>query len=470
MKQTGSSHLFWAGLLYLAFVVYGSLVPLDFKAMPLEEAITRFREVPFLRLGIGSRADWVANLLLFIPLTFLWTGALAYGRGVVAGVLATLLVLAAAVALCLGIEFTQLFFPQRTVSQNDLFAEALGGVLGVVAWWSVGSRWVDWYQGWHKARAPAETAERLAWAYIVATFAYGVLPLDLTLSGVEIFHKWREGKLNLIPFGALPGDPAYAVYELASDALLWLPPALLWRMHPGRGSFKAWQMAFATVVVLEVLQLFVYSRVSDVTDLFTGALGAWTGAWLGGLLAGHHVRHGSRTMSASRQGGVSWLPLGLAVAWVGVLVVLFWYPFNFHTEGAFLRERLGFLHKVPFEAYYYGTEFRAVTEVFHKLLFFAPLGALLSWFAASVPWRWRSLAGFGVFLLILAAPLGIEFGQMLLPEKFPDTTDWLLESLGGLLGYIAFGLLRPRIRNAQLPSPTVRHARPSGNRGSRAWL
>jgi glycopeptide antibiotics resistance protein len=432
-------------LAYLAFVIYGSLVPLDFKPMPLDQAIAQFRQVPFLELGIGSRADWVANLLLFIPLTFLWTGALAHGRGLVVGVSASLFVLVCAVALSVGIEFTQLFFPQRTVSQNDMFAEALGGLLGVAAWWSLGPRWMAWYQGWRKARAPAETAERLAWAYLVVTFAYGVLPLDLTISGVEIFHKWREGKLNLIPFAALPGDPAYAVYELASDALLWLPPALLWRFHAGRTTLQAWKMTFAAVVLLEFLQLFVYSRVSDVSDLFTGALGAWAGAWMGGRLAGQPRRHGTAPASRRSSGGVHWLPLGLALGWVGVLVVVFWYPFDFHIDGAFIRERLGFLSKVPFETYYYGTEFRAVTEVFHKLLFFAPLGFFLAWFVARVSWRWRTVAGLAAFLALLAVPLGIELGQVLLPDKFPDTTDWVLESLGGGLGYVLFGVIRGRL-------------------------
>lgn len=446
MRRRGSGHLFWAGLIYLVFVVYGSLVPLDFRPMPLDQAIAQFREVPFLQLGIGSRADWVANLLLFIPLTFLWTGALAYGRGLAVGVLATLLVLVAAVALCLGIEFTQQFFPPRTVSQNDIFAETLGGVLGVVAWWSVGARWVAWYERWHHVKAPAEMSERLAWAYLLAIFAYGVLPLDLTISGVEIFHKWREGKLNLIPFAALPGDPAYAVYELASDALLWLPPAFFWRLHSGRTGIKAWQMTFAAVVLLEVLQLFVYSRVSDVTDLFTGALGAGAGVWLGGRMIGKHGPRASATGNQRASNGLNWIALGLALVWVGVLMVVFWYPFNFHTEGAFIRERMVFLSKVPFETYYYGTEFRAVTEVFHKLLFFAPLGALLAWFVAGVPWRWRSYALIASVLTIGLVPLGIELGQTMLPEKYPDVTDWFLEGVGGTIGYVTFNLWRASLR------------------------
>ncbi len=445
MKRVGGTHLWWGGLLYLAFVVYGSLVPLDFRAMPLDQAIAQFKEVPFLSLGIGSRADWVANLLLFIPLTFLWTGALAHGRGLMAGILASLLVLTSAVALCLGIEFTQQFFPPRTVSQNDIFAETLGAVLGIAAWWAVGARWMAWYDGWHQAKAPAELTERLAWAYLLVVFAYGVLPLDLTISGVEIFHKWREGKLNLIPFAALPGDLAYAVYELASDTLLWLPPALLWRLRAGRSAGKAWKMAFGAVVLLELLQLFVYSRVSDVTDLFTGALGAWAGAWLGGRLMGGHGPLSAKPPQQRVPPGMNWLPLVLALVWIGVLCVVFWYPFNFHTEGAFLRERLDFLDRVPFETYYYGTEFRAVTEVFHKLLFFAPLGALLAWFVAGLSWRWRSYGSMAAFLVLVATPLGIELGQVLLPEKHPDTTDWVLECVGGGMGYVLYRLLHARL-------------------------
>jgi glycopeptide antibiotics resistance protein len=437
--------LFWVGLIYLVFVIYGSLVPLDFKPMPLDQAIAQFREVPFLQLGIDSRADWVANLLLFIPLTFLWTGTLAYGRGLAVGVLATLLVLAAAVTLCLGIEFTQQFFPPRTVSQNDIFAETLGGVLGVVAWWAVGPRWVAWYEGWYHVKAPAEMTERLAWAYIVVVFAYGVLPLDLTISGVELFHKWREGKLNLIPFAALPGDPAHAAYELASDALLWLPPAFFWRLHAGRTAIKAWRMVFTAVVLLEVLQLFVYSRVSDVTDLFTGALGAGAGVWLGGRMGRLHGARVSVTGNQRASTGLNWIALGLALLWVGVLMAVFWYPFDFRTDGAFIRERMEFLSKVPFETYYYGTEFRAVTEVFHKLLFFAPLGALLAWFVAGVPWRWRSAAGAMAFIVLLAVPLGIELGQVMLPEKFADTTDLCLESLGGWAGYVLVRVLNVRM-------------------------
>lgn len=445
---------------YLAFVIYGSLVPLDFRPMPLADAVAAFRQTPFLQLGIGSRADWVANLLLFIPLTFLWSGALGHGRGLLARIVLSALVAAAAVMLCIGIEFTQLFFPPRTVSQNDMLAETLGGLLGIAAWWSVGPRWVRWYQGWRRVRAASEFSQRLAAVYLLAVFAYGVLPLDLTLSGVEIFHKWREGKLNLLPFAALPADPAYALYELATDILLWLPLALLWRLRPGRNSLKAWKMTFGAACLLEGLQLFVYSRSSDVTDLFTGALGAALGVWLaarGGLAGEARATASPRRMHDA----FSWWPLVWAIAWLGALIGVFWYPFDFHADGAYLRERLSFLSRAPFVAYYYGTEFRAITEVFHKTLFFAPLGALLAWFVVGTPWLWRIYAAFTAYALLLGAPMLIELGQMLLPDKHPDTTDWALECLGGILGYLAFR----RIRGAL---PGRRPRRPISARSSTA--
>jgi glycopeptide antibiotics resistance protein len=446
---TARKHLWLAGLAYLLFVIYGSLVPLDFRSMPLDTAIAAFRQIPWLQLGIGSRADWMANLLLFIPLAFMFTGALAHGRGFAARLTASLLVVAAGACLAMGIEFTQLYFPQRTVSQNDIAAETLGGMLGVGFWWLFGTRLLDGYAAWLHVREPAALSDRLAWAYVAFAFAYGVLPLDLTISAVEIYHKWNQGKLVLLPFSALPADPAQAAYELITDILLWLPPALLWAAGK-RGLAPAWRLAFAAALLLEVLQLFVFSRVSDISDLIAAALGAGAGALLGARL-GHGG--GTRPRMQADSGLARWLPLLLALAWLPVLMAVFWYPFDFRVEAGFARERLEFLSRVPFEIYYYGTEFRAITSVFHKLLFFMPLGALLAWWVSGLPWLWRGYAAAAAMIAMIAAAFAIELGQVLLPGKYPDSTDWLLESLGGLLGYASFRIVRARLSNPRRRTP-----------------
>ena len=444
--------LLWlATALYTAFVLYGSLVPLEFRAIPWDEAAARFAAMPFLELGIGSRADWAANLLLFIPLAFLWMAALSAGHSRLRTVVLALLLVPAATALSLGIEYLQLFFPQRTVSQNDVFAETLGGVIGVLLWLGAGRRFLEWLQAWQQVHTRAALAERLAWGYLAGVMVYNVLPLDLTISPVEIFHKWQEGRVNLVPFAKLPTDRAEALYELATDVLIWAPLALLWRLDGTHSALRAGAMALAAAALLEALQLFVYSRVSDVTDLLTAAAGAALGASIGGRL----VRRPPPMSSAAMRPWGRSLPFALAAAWMALLLFVFWFPFDFRTDAAYLRSRLDFLQRAPFEVYYFGTEYRAVTEVLRKTLFFAPLGGLLAWGVANQPWRWRDPLAAASMLVLVGAPAVIELGQLALPAKLPDMTDWLLAWLGGVAGYgVARRMLRAPRRAA--PAATAR--------------
>lgn len=214
-------------LTYAVFVVYGSLVPLDFTPVPWDRAWHAFRHIPFLHLGIASRADWVANVLLFIPLGFLTPTLLAPGsRAGRWG--ATITVLIGCLLASLTIEFVQLFFPPRTVSQNDIMAESLGGLIGVIAGWCLGGAFVRWVTDWSLTRSPASLAERILWGYLAALLLYSVLPLDLTISPAELYHKWQQGLFNPMPFSSFNGDPVILLYALTTDALIWTPVSLLW--------------------------------------------------------------------------------------------------------------------------------------------------------------------------------------------------------------------------------------------------
>lgn len=363
----------YAALVYLGFVIYGSLVPLDFRPVPWEQAVARFGDIPYLNLGIASRADWVANILLFIPLAFFWNAVLAPRRSVAGGIMVSLLLMAGCVALSIGIEFSQIFFPPRTVSLNDILAEAIGTLLGVLLWWAAGRRFTRWLPGWLSTGLNGGWPGRLLYTYLVGLFAYSLLPLDLTLSPVEIFHKWREGRVMLIPFGYQFANLAQAIYGLLSDVAIWVPAGLLYRIHNrARSQVRLWLVLVAAAALLEGLQLFVYSRVSDVTDIFTAGVGAALGIWM--------ARHAGQAEISAQRDTVSQSVIWFAatLAWIAVLMTVFWYPFDFRTDGGFVRERLALFGKVPFETYYYGTEFRAATELLHKLLFFMPLGALLA--------------------------------------------------------------------------------------------
>lgn len=444
------STLFLLALAYLVFVIYGSLVPLHFHGRPLAEAWQDFLHIRYLSLGIGSRADWVANILLFIPLAFLWLGVLWHRRSFLLRAAAALLVLGAGVGLSVGIEFTQLFFPPRTVSLNDILAEGIGAVVGIVTWWATGPRVFAWFEAWRGARAPLDIFGRALYLYLFFFFAYNLLPLDLTVSPVEIYHKWQEGRVVLSPFSFVFESREQAVYGLVTDVLVWVPIAFLWRLSTRKGPLRAWFALLLLPVVLEVLQLFVYSRVTDVSDILSGAVGIGVGAWLSRMWGGGENDSGrDRAHHLTRFNKAPWIWFGLAMIWALAVAAIFWYPFDFHIGHVFVRERLqAAMERAPFEIYYYGTEYRAATEVLHKILFFAPAGVLLGLARLRIRrYGFRAAAGIGFVAFLAALPALVELGQLLLPGKFADGTDWLLETTGGLAGYAAVLALRHRSSN-----------------------
>jgi len=440
VPDPGRFWLLLGALAFLAFVVYGSLVPLRFKALPWDQALERFWSMPYLALGIGSRADWVSNILLFIPLCFLWSGVVWPQRLKAWRALVACLVFAAALALSVAIEFVQLYFPQRTVSLNDIVAEAAGAAIGIGLWWAFGQHALRWLQALPLARGTANVAQRLLAIYLLVLFGYNLLPLDLTISPVEIYHKWREGKVIWLPFTTHYADGAQRAYDLVTDIAIWVPAAALWVLAGQKTRVQAWTAAVVAALTLEVMQLLVYSRVSDSTDVVTAGLGAAIGVAL------VRPRLGAASIGNAGQGRGA---LGWALAalcWTAVLAAVFWYPFDFNLDRNFLRDRVAGLHRVPFETYYYGTEFRAITEVLRKSLFFAPMGFMLFRLGRGLSSAWPRAVVHGVMLMLIATvATGIESVQIVLPDKVADFTDGALQFLGGAIGYFGSLLVASRL-------------------------
>lgn len=423
---------------YFAFVIYGSLVPLDYTEIPRELAWQRFSQIPYLSLGIGSRADWVANILLFIPLAFLCLASLPLLRHPLTKVAVSLILLAGCVGLSVAIEYSQLYFPPRTVSLNDIIAETLGALIGITLWWWKGRPIRDWLTRWHDGESPSDDRKRLLHLYLFLLFGYNLLPLDLTLSPVEFFHKWQEGRILLIPFSASFNGTWEAVYELATDVAIWLPAAYLANRCYPLSRLQIGLRLLAAAILLEILQLFVYSRVTDITDILTAAVGIFAGVrWT----ANHSstqapLPHSSR--QALKTGGV-------AAGWMMMSVAIFWYPYDFQGGSEFLFERLDALRAVPFASYYFGTEFRAITEVLHRLALYLPLGYLLARAWA----RDNTLARAITAIIITGSALLIEAGQLLLPSKSPNLTDVLLECIAGTAGYWLYHRLHQTVHNSK---------------------
>jgi VanZ family protein len=415
---------------YTIFVIYGSLVPLNYQQHSWQWALETFRNISYLNLGIGSRADWVANILLFIPLAFLWQGTFWHSRNIVWRVLATLLVLFGCISLCVTIEFTQLFFPPRTVSLNDIYAETLGAIIGLTLWWAIGAAVIRWYLGWRSAKGAIDLAQRLLYIYLFLLFGYNLLPLDLTISPVEIYHKWRGGRIILIPFMDGQINPVQRFYGLLTDVLAWIPAGVLANLSALRSVRHMWLKLTAAAALIEFLQIFVYTRVTDTTDILTACLGSAIGIWL--------VSRWRVTQTSTRQEKPANNSDGLITGllfWLILVFSVFWYPFDFQLDGAFVRGQFAeATSRVPFSLYYFGTEFRAATEVFHKLGFFFPLGVLLTLLVNRMHFVSPSLRKVLVLAGLAVIAASVEAGQLFLPGKFADLTDWVLETAGAWAG------------------------------------
>lgn len=406
--------------LYLLFVVYGSLVPLHYQWRPWDDALQAFQRIPFLDLGIGSRADWVANLLLFIPLAILAGLQLRDPSRLRWRLLHMMWVWPLMVLLAVAIEFTQLYFPGRTVSQNDIFAEALGGLLGATVFVVLGPQLISWLRRFDAALSASSRVQRVLQAYLLVLLGFSLLPLDLTLSPVELYRKWADGRLILLPFAASHGSGAEILYELLTDVLVWVPVGLLWGLSGNLTLAQVCGRTLAAAAAIEFLQLFVFSRVSDITDILLSAVGASAGAWMAS-----RMRLSGTRLTPEQRRKLAGLALG---PWLVVVLFTFWFPFDFDASRWTWAALQDMLTRPPLTTYYMRSEFGATNELLRKLGFFVPAGILLRLALPRQGWRL-------LWCLPLAVGLLIEMVQLGMPGKVADLTDAALNLLGAWLGW-----------------------------------
>ena len=334
-------------LVWAALIVYGSLVPLEFRSRPFEEAVAAFRETPYLALGVSNRADLIANLLLFVPLAFFAMGSLTREGTQEGPWLFASVVTAGAAVLAVGVEFAQVFFPPRTVSLNDLLAECAGALVGVGLWLGVGPSLTAWLrQAWHAASRPARLANYLLTAYIVGFSLYQLFPFDVVLSAEEMQVQLQEGKLVLRPFA----EWARASGVILMAKVLAFVPIGYWAVVRRPGSRRPLRAALVAGLVyammIEMLQMFIFSRYSSTTDVVLGACGSL----VGGVLA-RRLGPAAREPLPDGLGwrGVWWLArLAVAAALVAVLVWSKWEPFEVHWPAQGLSAALAERVQVPF--------------------------------------------------------------------------------------------------------------------------
>lgn len=411
---------------YLVFVVYGSLVPLEYEAIAWADAIDRFVHIPYLSLALGHRADLVANLLLFIPLTFCAMGATdrcqagtAWTRGVC--------IAAAGVALSCGIEFTQIFFPARTVSLNDIIAESSGGLAGVVLYMRFGRvAGIHLLKAWQRHVGQAQ-ALRLLLGYTIVLVLYQLLPLDLTLSLTELYRKYKEHRITLIPFT----DVSWTHMNSSAIKILFMVPvgymAGVWnRRRPG-ATWVAASFGLLAAGGIEFLQLFVYRRYCSMTDVVLGVVGAIAGGYLStrfGPAATKPLPPSDWWQRWARPAAVT-----AACVWAVYLLGQAWKPFDPAPIEGTLWQHIWSQVQIPFYHQYYVSEFEAITQLLRNFLALFMFGIL---FRAAVPRELPVVVGTVISVVVAMLP---ESGQFLLEGRFADITIMGAHVAGAWCGY-----------------------------------
>lgn len=428
-------------LAYAAFVVYGSLVPFDWQPLPLAEAWERFQSTPFLQLGVESRADWVANGVLYVPLGVLGAraqagagGRIGLGGGLVAWVLATLLAVA--------VEFAQLQFPPRTVSQNDLIAEALGAALGVLL--------APQLQGWldRAARVWGRDSGRLAQlllaGYAAAYVLYAFFPYDLLLSRNELADKLASPMWGWLLAWPEDASRLRVTLQVIAEVAMTVPIGLaLRRLSPARGLLAGLLLG----LVIELGQMFIASGISQGMSVASRGLGVAIGA----ALAGRGLTLPAVRIELHRHRRL------LLLGYMGMLLVVTFGRFRWGGWDRALQNWHE-LQWLPFYYHYYTTEAVALTSLGATVLMYAPLGAL-AWA------RHVSPGAAALVAALLAVP--IEALRLFMADTRPDPTNVLLAAASvWLLVRLLTALEAQRRRSAlwasaPIPAPSVPLAPPA---------
>ncbi len=434
-------NLFFSTALYMLFVIYGSLVPLEFNNLPVESAISQFKAIPYLHLGAVSRADWIANILLYIPLAFGASATFSGVRFTLVRALLTAGVLIFCLALAVAIEFAQLFFPPRTVSLNDLIAESLGTVIGILGGLFFGAYFSGLYRQLLQGNLLSIRSAIIF--YLLFYIAFSLFPFDFVTSFAELDAKLAQGNdAVFLPLERCGAEPLRCGVKLLAEILVIAPLGLLFCYLP----YLQHRRTFAVLVglflglVIEVVQVFLLSGSGQGISVVTRMAGMGAGA--------------SLFIWAKQRDFADILRLSKRVAWFTVLPYIFlvlsingWFATDWLTPEQAL-EKLKTTRFLPLYYFYYTSEGVAFVSLLSNLGLYFPVG-LLCWVSFSAnhdrerhPPHW-----FYVGLLAAMFALVVETGKLFLADKHADPSNvWLAfiaaSACYAFMNRLFFGVIR----------------------------
>lgn len=413
IKVQGGNRLFWGWFAYVVFIIYGSLLPFDYTPLIADSAVEAFLNTPFLHLGIESRADWIANGVLYLPLGFLTLSWFKAGKALSAPAPYAAMAMFFCLLLAFGVEFAQLYFPPRTVSRNDIIAEVIGSFIGV----ALAYRGDAWLHTLLKALSErlGDVAIRLLQIYVVAYLFFSLFPFDFLISVEEFKDKLVSANWGwLIAPSSLERGLIPLAAKLLAEVLCIMPLGMLpshtrpLRLRPTTALLAGMGIGLS----IEIAQFFIFSGVSEGLSILTRGLGIIFGTWL--------WEKRQRWPDLPEMSMIRRLKPPLTLLYLLMLAAVNgWFSHRWLglSEAADTLTQTRF---IPLYYHYYTTEQAALVSLTSVALMYLPLG-LLTWLNRQPPRV--------AFWLAAIVAMPIETGKLFLSDLHPDPTNLLIATL-----------------------------------------
>ncbi|MFA9460983.1 VanZ family protein [Thiohalorhabdus methylotrophus] len=433
--------LLGAWLFYLLVIVYISLAPFQLEWRPLWEAWTAFMNAPDMRSPFGSRVDWATNVLLAFPGALLLAAAL--GKGARSGT--NLLRLSLALGISLGVaplvEFLQVFVPDRVPARNDIAAQWLGSLLGVLTWGLLG--------GWLREVATLYRGglrsgmEILGAGYLLGYLAFSLFPFDFSLPSTapEASDGFWLPFLAAHPCG--PGCLAVLVSEVAAALPLGWVLGVFLQDRGREGARKVLAAGLLFGALVELAQAFLPFESTQAASILTRALGILGGYGL--VLVGFAPgtgwlrRHG-RALAA--------FAMGLYLVFLAFLNGWFAGPLRDPEQVA------GALLKLDFTPlHYYGPEMGLLVTLLGQAIMYAPVG-VICWLWGYLRHRRATLASPLIWGVVVA--MLMETGALFFSGQGPDPSSLVISPAASVLALVGMRALSRTLTGGGPEIPQLR--------------
>jgi len=417
----------------LVFIIYGSLIPFELRPITLERAISSFQNIRYLQLGIGSRADLIANFILYIPLSFL---AAAYWlrpyEPTGQRILKFSTIFTSCLIIAIGIEFTQLFFAPRTVSLNDLISETTGSFTGLIIWLFSSKKFQTYAS---KLRIGGLLAVRtLLIIYFLAYIVLNLFPFDFIISSADLEWKLDTNRYHFILSHASCTSFPECTGKLGAEILAAFPIGILFGIFFTHGRKYRFALTLASGaaigIALEIMQFFIASGISQGISVLTRTLGIAIGIILYDGFNIYFIRKLQRLTSLK-----TWITLSLGT-YLSTLSWLAWTGKGKWTDIETGLEQLADLNFLPFYYHYYTSEAEALTNLLYNSALYFPIGLLIwAWHLPVLHTPNRPKIIRATTIAALAA-LIVETGKLFLTGTHPDPTNILVAIISSMAGFI----------------------------------